>query len=181
MTTLTATDARVWIACLHCYNSGSLVGDWYAATDADHVTIDALHIDSGTVARVSCEEMWVFDHEGLPIAGECSPAEATFWGLLLAEVAEWQRDAFLAWVRAGDYSHDGNGMPDYSDFEEAFAGEWDSFTEYAEELFIDCGYSAEMPEHLAPYFDMDAWARDLAYDYTTETAACGGVYVFRNL
>ena len=24
-----------------------------------------------------------------------------------------------------------------------------------------------MPEHLAPYFDMNAWARDLAYDYTT--------------
>ena len=36
------TDAnapRVWIGCLECGNAGSLVGDWYDATEAGDITI----------------------------------------------------------------------------------------------------------------------------------------------
>lgn len=35
MTTIAATDARVWITCLACYNDGRLVGDWFPAEDAE--------------------------------------------------------------------------------------------------------------------------------------------------
>lgn len=178
--TLTATDARVWIGCLHCYNAGHLVGEWYPAAEADDISTDSLHIDSGTIARVSCEELWVMDHEGLPISGECSPAEAARWGQLLEEVDEHQRGAFTAWVLAGNYSHDGDGMPNVSDFEDAYAGEWDSFREYAENLADETGMLAGVPDEIAAYFNWDAWTRDLAYDYTTDDAPGCGVYVFRN-
>ena len=122
------------------------------------------------------------DTDGLPISREMSPAEAGEWGALLAEVDEWQRDALAAWVASGDYVAEGRGdLPSLPDFEERYAGEWDTFEDYAAELFDDCGYGAEMPEHLAAYFDMRAWARDLAHDYTTHPAPGGGVFVFRSL
>jgi antirestriction protein len=183
MTTMTTdTTPRVWIGCLACHNAGSLVGEWYDAADADTVSIDALHIDAGTVARISCEEMWVMDQEYLPISGECSPAEAGEWGRVLGDVDDWQRDALLAWVRSGDYIAEGTGsLPSLPDFEERYAGEWDSFREYAENLADDIGLLSGVPDELAAYFDWSAWTRDLAYDYTTEPAPGGGVYVFRCL
>ena len=183
MTTMTTdTTPRVWIGCLACYNNGRLVGEWFPAADADTVTVDGLHVDAGTVARVSCEELWVMDHEHLPITGECSPAEAAEWGRLMDEVDEWQRGALVAWVRSGDYIAEGRGdLPSLSDFEERYAGEWGTFREYAESLADDIGLLSDAPETLATYFDWDAWTRDLAYDYTTEPAPNGGVYVFRSL
>lgn len=177
-TTVTTTEPAAWIGCLSCYNSGRLVGDWHPAITAGDVTTDQIH--GRTIAAGTHEELWVLDHEGLPIKGECSPADAQRFAEVLAEVDKWQRPAFLAWWASGDYIADGDDLPCVGDFEERYAGEWDSFTDYAAELFDECGYGSEMPEHLAPYFDMAAWARDLAYDYTTEDAP-GGVYVFRSL
>lgn len=184
MTTMTTetTTPRAWIGCLSCYNSGRLVGEWYAAAEADDVTPASVHADAGTVARISCEELWVMDHEHLPLSGECSPAEAAAWGRLLADVDEWQRPALLAWVRSGDYIAGGRGdLPSLSDFEERYAGEWATFGEYAESLADDIGLLAGVPDELAAYFDWAAWTRDLAYDYTAEPAASGGVHVFRSL
>lgn len=182
-TTLTApidTDARAWIGCLSCYNSGRLIGEWYPAREAGDISTDALHIDAGTVARVSCEELWVMDHEGLPISGECSPTEAQAWGDLLDEVDEWQRAAFLAWVREGNYSHGSDGLPTVSEFEDAYAGEFASFREFAENLADDTGMLSEVPDEIAAYFNWSAWTRDLAYDYTTADAPGAGVFVFSN-
>lgn len=176
------TAPRVWIGCLACYNAGRLLGEWYEAAAASTVTTDTLHADAGTVARASCEELWVMDTEGLPVSREMSPDEATKWADVLSEVDEWHRDALAAWVRSGDYVAAGHGdIPSLPDFEERYAGEWDSFEDYAAGLFEELGYAADMPEHLAPYLDMRAWARDLAYDYVTEASCDGGVHVFRSL
>jgi antirestriction protein len=106
-------------------------------------------------------------------------------GPVLAEWLEtfpkWQADAVAAWISNGAFGVDGDGLPDPSDFDEAYAGEWGSFREYAEELADDIGMLGDVPEEVARYFDWDRWTRDLAYDYTTEPAPNGGVYVFRNI
>lgn len=98
----------------------------------------------------------------------------------LEQVEQWQAEAVAAWIVAENYSHGGDDLPDLSDFEDDYMGEWGSFREYAEETWEQCGHDAEIPEHLRSYIDMDAWTRDLAYDYTTEPAPGFGVYVFRN-
>ncbi|UTT65235.1 antirestriction protein ArdA [Janibacter sp. CX7] len=150
MNTITATTPRVWIGCLACYNDGRLVGEWFAAEGAEDITLEEVHAHAGGV-RWGCEELWVMDTDGLPISREMSPAEAGEWSALLAEVDEWQRDALAAWVASGDYIAEGRGdLPSLPDFEERYAGEWDTFEDYAAELFDDLGYGAEMPEHLAP-------------------------------
>lgn len=177
MTTTTTTEPAAWIGCPACYTAGDLVGAWHPAITAGDVTPEDIHGRATTH-----EELWVLDHEGLPIKGECSPAEAQEWAEALAEVDEWQRPALLAWVASGDYIAEGRGsLPSLPDFEERYAGEYDTFRDYAENLADDIGLLAEVPDEIAAYFDWSAWTRDLAFDYTTEAAPGGGVFVFRSL
>jgi antirestriction protein len=176
-TTTTTTEPAVWIGCLACYNAGRLVGEWVDAVDAADVTPEAIHGHP-----TAHEELWVMDTDGLPISREMSPAEAGEWGAVLAEVDEWQRDALAAWVASGDYVAEGRGdLPSLPDFEERYAGEWDSFRDYAENLADDIGLLQDVPDTLTAYFNWDVWIRDLAYDYTTHPAPGGGVFVFRSL
>jgi antirestriction protein len=173
MTTTTEATPRVWIGCLGCYGAGMLVGAWYAAETADDVTPDDVHTDGGVGQRYYCEEIWCFDHEHLPISRECSPTEAAEWGRLIAGVTDWQRDALTAWVRSGDYIAQGDGdLPSLADFEERYAGEWDTFRDFAENLADDIGLLEGIADEIAAYF---------AYDYTTHPAPGGGVFVFRSL
>ena len=177
-TTSSATDTapRVWIGCLHCYNSGHLIGEWFDAATADEVTTYDIH------GRASShDEMWVMDHENIPVRGEMDPLTAAEWGRVFDEVDEhWP--ALCAWVESGDYVAEGTGdLPSVSDFEERYCGEWESFEDYAENLAGDIGLLTDVPEEIARYFDWDAWTRDLAFDYATHDSPDGGVFVFRNL
>ena len=46
-----------------------------------------------------------------------------------------------------------------------YAGQWDSFQDYAENYADDVGLLAGMGETLRHYFDYEAFSRDLAHDY----------------
>lgn len=167
---------RVWIGCLACYNNGTLTGDWHRAGEAGDVTPDKLHGH-----ETSHEELWVFDHEGLPVTGELSPHHAALLVERINQVDEHLRDAFRAWVLDGAVVEDAEGLPTTYDFEERYTGEWDSFYEYAHQLADEVGLLNGVDEEIARYFNWDAWTNDLAYDYSVVDAPCGGVYVFRNL
>lgn len=176
----TDTTPRVWIGCLSCYNDGRLVGDWFDAATADEVTTYDVH---GAHSRAdSHDELWVFDHENIPVRGEMDPLTAGAWGRCLAEVDEHLRPALCAWVESGDYVAEGTGdLPSISDFEERYQGHWDTFAEYAENLADDIGLLDGVPEEIARYFDWQAWSRDLAMDYSVYDDPEGGVFVFRDL
>lgn len=179
-TTAISTTPRVWIGCLACYNAGRLVGDWYDAITADEITTYVIH---GAHSRAdSHDELWVMDHENIPVKGEMSPADAAAWGRAIAEVDEQFRLALIAWVESGDYVAEGNSdLPCIPDFMERYCGEWDSFNDYAEDLVESTGMLSEIPEEVARYFDHAAFARDIAFDYATYDAPNGGVFVFRIL
>ena len=175
------TTPRVWIGCLHHYNSGYLVGHWFDAATADEVTLADVHEGSG-LDCAECEELWVFDHENIPVRGELDPLTAAAWGKCLAEVDEHLRPALCAWVESGDYVAEGTGdLPSISDFEESYCGAWESFEDYAREVADLIGLLTDVPEEVANYFDWDSWTRDLAFDYSTYDDPDGGVFVFRNL
>ena len=177
----TDTTPRAWIVCLSCYSSGRLVGDWFDAVTADEVTLADVHEGSG-LDYAECEELWVFDHENIPVRGEMDPLTAAAWGRCLAEVDDILRPALCAWVESGDYAAEGDtDLPSISDFEERYQGHWDSFRDYAEQLADDIGLLTDVPEEIARYFDWSAWTRDLAFDYSTYDDPEGGVFVFRVL
>ena len=108
--------------------------------------------------------------------------DAAAWARALNEVSDHQRRALCAWVESGDYVAQGDGeLPSITDFEERFAGEWESFDDYAHDLAESTGLLTDAPEELARYFNWKSWISDLAMEHTTADAPNGGVYVFRSL
>ena len=182
MTTEPTTDTtpRAWIGCLHCYNDGRLVGEWVDAEGADEVTLADVHGGAAHV-RSGCEELWVLDHENIPVLGEMSPYDAAQWAEALAAVDEHLRPALRAWVETGTYVAEGfSDLPSVSDFQDRYCGEHESFSHYAQGLAEDIGLLDGVPEEVARYFNWESWTRDLGYDFTTTDSPGGGVYVFRN-
>ena len=185
MTAATATDCtpRVWLACLHCHNSGYLVGQWVDCTDVEHTTLADLHVGSGRTCA-ACEEVWVFDHEYIPVDGEFGPLEATQWGRSYEEAGPELWPAVCAWVRSGCHVAEDHGdIPSLGDFEERYCGRWESFRAYAEQLADDTGMMSGWPEEAQRYFDWAGWTRDLQFDYTVVDAPAPeyGVFIFRAL
>lgn len=167
-----------WIGCLQCHNEGRLVGRWYDATEAGDITTSQLH--GRPIPPETHEELWVMDTEGIPVDREMSPGEAQRWGDLYEEVGGDAWPALCAWVRSGAFVEDGDGMPSASEFEERYAGEWDSFGEYATELAGDVGLLKDVPEEVQRYFDWASWTRDLRYGYSVQDCPTGGVFIFRD-
>ncbi|MEW6943589.1 antirestriction protein ArdA [Trueperella pyogenes] len=67
-------------------------------------------------------------------------------------------------------------LPCSSNFEDAYQGQWDSFTEYAQQLVEDVGMFEGWSEEAQRYFDWDAWTRDLAFDYMVVHVPAGDVF-----
>lgn len=177
------TTPRAWVGCLGCYNEGRLAGEWFDADSIPVDTSDWTAVSTDACSDASHEELWVFDHEGFGplLTGECSPVEARRLGELIESVPEWQREAFLAWVGTGDYVADVDG-PSLSDFEERYAGEWDSEEDFAYQLAEDIGALPAEYSWPASHIDWERATRDLFMcDYASTPAPGGGVFVFRVL
>jgi antirestriction protein len=197
MTTSEATP-QAWVGCLACYNAGHLVGEWIDGAEAgDPAAWAAAGLNLGCVdtvhgpccGRCGGDEWWIFDHEGYGgLIEECSPAEAQTIAEVLDDLRE-PAEAFAAFI-----DHYGRPVPtDWGElvegFEEAYAGEWDSERDYAEE-FADDVYGLRrmasradgVSEIVARYFDYEAFARDLFMgDVYSAPEPGGGIYVFRRL
>lgn len=146
----TVTAPQVWLGCLACYTAGRLVGHWYPAADAATVTPSQLH--GRELPEDVHEELWVLDHEHLPVDGELDPLTAARWGELYDELDSpelWP--ALCAWVRSGSYVEDGDGLPSITDFTERYAGTWNSFLDYAIDLAEETGAFAGVPDALTDH------------------------------
>lgn len=167
----------VWIGCPTCYNEGRLIGVWSPAATSREVTTSDIH--GAYTCTGGHNELWVFDHEGLPLCGEISPKQAAAWAERLNEVPDHESEAFYAWCLDGDFVEDADSLPIYSEFEDRYCGEWESFRDYSEHLADEIDLFANVSEEISRYFDWTSWSRDLAFDYTTAHAENGNVYVFR--
>lgn len=131
-----------------------------------------------TVTKVypSGEEWMIADSEGLgDHVGEYTSFDT------IAELVETLDSLdddlaapFLVW-----WDNIGGDMPDKSDFEDAYIGEYDRFQDYADESadeLIAC--SGDIPQTIRNYFDYESYARDLQMDYTVVDAPNGNVWIF---
>lgn len=83
---------NVWVGCLACYNNGRLVGEWAAGAEApltDAAFIElvgrrALTASGHFKDSVPHEELWVFDDENGPDAGEYGVQAARDYAATLA-------------------------------------------------------------------------------------------------
>lgn len=178
MTTTTVTP-KVWIGCLASYNAGRLIGKWADATEGldalleaqEEVKQEALAAmkEAGEFYGVEPEEFFLADYEGFPegTVGEYTPLAQV---AELAEAVEEHGDAFAAYLSLGRY--DADQLEDaLQDFEDCYAGEYDSLRDYAEESAYEIGLGGEegsVIESLASYIDWDRVARDYGFEGYTE-------------
>lgn len=157
---------RVWVGCLACYNSGRLHGAWEDAQDAVAWECD----------KADHEETWCFDSDTPWIQGECSPHEAG----VIAEAVYLLSDDIPADVVREYLAGMNESVTTYTrDIGDSYRGEWDSWGDFANGLADELLGDVPSDSLLARYFDYEAFARDLAYDYQT-VEHDGITYVFEN-
>ena len=163
----------VYIYVLADYNAGEMIGDW---VDVNHRDPKQLQEDCARILSMSkmenAEELDIADYEGFY---GLSPAFSKL--LETAERIDTYGEAYAHYAL-----HVGEEYASDDGFEEAYCGTYDSFRDYADELFEEC-YLHDVPENIRYYMDYQKFANDLIYggDYFTEKGDKGDVYVFRSL
>lgn len=182
MTTTTTknTTPAAWIGCLACYNNGTLRGKWITAQQAademngDEITYGGQAYKmklAGGVEMTACrkcggDEFDVFDTEHLP--HKMTTAEFYRNAETLAaldDAGDLERITALAgWLGT-------NNLDTLIEYDaDNYVGQYDTFQDYAEQYADDTALFADVPEHLAYYFDMAAYARDLQHDFYHDDA-----------
>ncbi|GAA2375851.1 antirestriction protein ArdA [Gordonia cholesterolivorans] len=172
-----AHEPAIWAGCMHHFNCGFLVGEWFSAVDADEITLAAVH-RSGPAVTPECEEIWAYDIENFPEAKEMDLLEAARWGELYEEVGDDAWPAFCSWVASGSYVEGGDQMPSVSDFRERYRGTWEDWNAYVWGYIVDIDLHHDWPEDAVRFFDFERYAAEMAHDFTVEPAPGRCVYVF---
>lgn len=156
----TSTDTyQIYVASLSDYNAGILHGKWI---DLDGLTTDEIQEEINQVLQSSpytkqyaevVEEWAIHDFElgGIRI----SEYESLDTIVSIVEQLTEHGEAFAIYYNNVDDLESAK-----THFEDAYAGEYDSFLDYATELFDEL-YAHSIPEGLRIYIDYAAFARDL--------------------
>jgi antirestriction protein len=171
---------RIYVASLSDYNAGRLYGRWLnAAVETDQL-VEGVRAMLAASPEPIAEEWAIHDYEGF---GPLRLSEYESLGIVsqvALGIAE-HGPAFAHWASLIGT----NDEEALSRFEDAYLGQWDRLTEYAEELLDDIGVfvgiDESLPDHLQPYVtvDVEGFARDmeLGGQITTSTGE-DGIYIF---
>lgn len=169
------SEARIYVASLSDYNAGRLIGAWIDADqDADDIQTEVSAM-LATSKEPIAEEWAIHDYEGFE-GINLSEWESFETVSELAEAIEEHGQAFGAFYGYQDQADTVDEC--VTAFQDAYRGEWDSEAAYAEDYADNC---IEIPEHIVPYFDYEAYARDLFCGDYYSVDSPGGVYVFGSL
>lgn len=168
---------RAYFASLSDYNHMVLHGAWVEDLgDPDHVR-EEIQKMLGRSEEAVAEEWALHDYEGF---GDWSPSEYEPIDNLsrVAAGIEEHGPAFGAWV-----SYIGDASDERLDqFDEAFRGNWQSMTSFAEQAIEDYGVDIyeHIPDWLQSYvhINFQALGRDMGMDLYTADDGSGGVWVF---
>jgi len=143
---------RIYVACLAAYNNGILHGCWINAEQDAFAIYDDVLAMLATSPMEDAEEWAIHDYEG-------------FEGVSLSEYEGFEQVAQLAAFIAEHGEIGGqlvNHLGDLDEakkaIEDAYAGEYRSLAEFAEELTEQ---GAPIPDNLRHYIDYEAMARDI--------------------
>lgn len=175
---LSEDDPLIYVASLSDYNAGRLHGAWINANQEPEELQEVINQMLARSREPIAEEWAIHDYEGFgPM--QLSEFESIEHVSAIAQGVAEHGAAFAHWA---DYL--GSSQWEYLDrFEDNYIGHWHSTTEFAESVLEDTGIDINslVDEHLQPYvtFDLDAYARDLSYDFHIAEDD-EGVYAFDN-
>lgn len=176
MTTAINAAPRIWVGCLHCYNCGRLVGDWFDATDAADLTPEDIH---GRPVDSEHDEIWVFDHDLMGVTDEMDLMHAA----RIAAVYEECEDRGIDWELFLAYCDHNCSDPkenDPADFEDYHLGQYADFETFAYQDAKEALDQAGIPEDSIArrYFNYDQWENDLKMDYFALEDSAGKTHIF---
>jgi antirestriction protein len=175
---------RIYVASLSDYNAGTLHGAWLDADQAVDAIEDGIAAMLAASPTPQAEEWAIHDYNdfgGVDLGEHESLALVAKVAAGLAAYGE----AFASWARLV-----GRDPGELERFEDAYLGNWESLSTYAEGLLDNLGVTAELTrlveqnlgEHLALYvhWDYEALGRDLDYggDIRTQERDDGSLDVF---
>lgn len=169
---------RIYVASLSDYNAGRLHGEWIDAAQELEDLEESVQAMLARSPTPGAEEYAIHDYEGFgPLhIDESLPLSSV---ARLAAGIEEHGAAFSAWAHTLDSVH----LGDYLDrFDGFYVGTFESATQFAEHELEAWGIDLDEigPEPLRPYirFDMEAYARDLSFEFRMVTDEEGRVHVF---
>ena len=162
-------NINIYVTNLNLYNQGLLYGCWVSLPKNS----DELEEVINAVSRGGEDEIFITDYESEFFSiGEYDDIEE------LNEKAEQldECDDLDAVAAALDFTDDINEAEDCIQIERpAFSFSSDDYI--IGEFFVEELGALELPDELAPYFDYEAYGRDISYDYHT-TEKDGIIYLF---
>lgn len=175
----TATQPRIYVACLAAYNNGELHGVWIDANqDAAEIQEEVSKmLAESPVPRA--EEWAIHDYEGFG-GIQIREYESIARVAVFAQLIENHGDGFTLWYT----SQDGLSL-DSDELEKRFLEQWqgahDSEAAFVEYFLEEVGRLSEIPEWARGYFDFAGFARDweLNGDFSF-IPNHGQVYVYSN-
>lgn len=205
---------RIYVASLSDYNAGNLHGVWIDANQS----AEQIHAEVAEMLRESKHPNMEVDCPNCDGSGALQPDETCpecdgagkvpsaeewaihdyegFGGLKIGEYESFEDVAGLAAALAehgAAFAAWHNYSPSYNtdadDFQEQYAGEWDSLEDYVADYWEQCGefdakkISGDNWWHPANYVDWERMGKDLEHsgDIWTSAAEGGKIYVFRNV
>ncbi len=162
-------EIRIYVACLASYNSGILHGVWIDAIQG----VGVIWRDVSQMLLKSpveyAEEWAIHDYEGFE--GICISEYEGFD--TIAEYAEFIEEHGKLGAKLISYYGDlGDAREAISDH---YAGEYDSLSDYAEQLTEE---TTQIPETLRYYIDYEKMGRDLEINDVLTIEAGSSVHVF---
>lgn len=159
----------IFIQSLADYNAGRIVGKW---VDISGMAADDLRNAINEVLAMSSEENpeeWeIADYDGFYGLSPTSLERV----IEVAEAIDTHGEPYAIYAQ-----YVGETYATESGFEESYQGAWESFLEFATDLFDDC-YVQDIPENLRFYVDYELFARDLEMDYFHDRASDGKTHIF---
>jgi antirestriction protein len=178
MTMTTKANPRVYVADLAAYNNGRLHGAWIELNeDSTGETVqEQIQQMLNRSPEEFAEEYAFHSYEGFGTYSEEYTSIET-----LLEIARGIRKRGEIFVQ---YMEHTGADPEEANknFEEAYAGEWNSQNAFGENLFEELGYEKQIPEHLRNYIDTESWTRDLFLSGDYFSVICeGATHVIRSM
>ena len=150
MSITATTTARIYVACLASYNAGILHGEWIDVTDDLEEMQESIDAMLSRSRQPDAEEWAIHDYDAPFAIGEYSSLNEIHD--TVAFIEEHDEPGIAALQLSS------NGVEDAQTLMDGFHGAYDSMRDYAEEYAESC---LGVPDHIWPYFDVDALVRDL--------------------
>ena len=155
-------NPSVYVGTYAKYNSGSIAGKWldltnYATYEDFIAACVELHSDE------TDPELMFQDFENFPAEYyHETEINSSLWDEYLL-ISDSEKEILAAYIEATGASATEATLEDARD---RHHGQYNSFLDFAYEYIDSSGMLSDVPESIQRYFDYEAFARDLSYDFS---------------